>query len=568
MQGGERIGFGLLISFLLVGSFFLPHAARAQAGVLPGAERPELVPFATEEPTEESLDLPPIPPLSSDAQRGLPQHLRTPVREFRVEGSSVFSQAELAEATAPWTGREISSEELLQARDAVTRLYIDGGYLTSSAVVPDQSVADGVVILLVIEGALEAIEVDGTGRFRPEYFRARLGRAGRAPVNIFELEHQLQLFQRDPKIARVQAKLEPGSRRGLSRLRLTVEEDRFLGLGLGFSNGNSPSVGEYTGTVATQIVNLAGYGDALTGVFEFSEGLFQPDVDFSIPLSPFDTLLGVHFQYAKGDVVEDPFDELDIESKSFSYAISLSQPLLRSRFTELAVGVRAEYRRSKTLLLGECFSFVEGTSSCESKVSVLRFFVDWTYATPRNVVAARSTLSAGVHALGSTDRSGGVADSEYVAWLGQLQWAYRPPEWAFGTEVLTRLDTQLANDSLLGIEKFSVGGMRTVRGYRENEFVRDNGVVASLELRIPVWYDARRRPILQLAPFVDFGRTWNDNETGDAEEIASVGIGVRAAPFEWLRGELYWGHKLKDTPEFGDNIQNDGIFFALTVVPF
>ena len=568
MRDGERIRSSLLMLLLFVGSLFLPHAARAQAGVLPAAERPELAPFPAEEPTAQSVDLPPIPPPSSDTRRALPQHLRTPVREFRVEGSSVFSQVELAEATAPWTGREISSEELLQARDAVTRLYIDGGYLTSSAVVPDQSVADGVVILLVIEGALEAIEVDGTGRFRPEYFRVRLGRAGRAPVNIFELEHQLQLFQRDPKIARVQAKLEPGSRRGLSRLRLTVEEDRFLGLGLGFSNGNSPSVGEYTGTVATQIVNLAGYGDALTGVFEFSEGLFQPDVDFSIPLSPFDTLLGVHFQYAKGDVVEDPFDELDIESKSFSYAISISQPLLRSRFTELAAGVRAEYRRSKTLLLGECFSFVEGTSSCESKVSVLRFFVDWTYATPRNVVAARSTLSVGVHALGSTDRSGGVADSEYVAWLGQLQWAYRPPEWAFGTEVLTRLDTQIANDSLLGIEKFSVGGMRTVRGYRENEFVRDNGVVASLELRIPVWYDARRRPILQLAPFADFGRTWNDNETGDAEEIASVGIGVRAAPFEWLRGELYWGHKLKDTPEFGDNIQNDGIFFALTVVPF
>lgn len=567
MRGGERIGFSRLLLLLFVGSLFLPHTARAQAGVLPAAERPELAPFPAEEATAQSLDLPPIPPPSSETRRALALHSRThQVREFRVEGSSVFSTAELAAVTAPWTGREISSEELLQARDAVTRLYIDGGYLTSSAIVPDQSVEEGVVILLVIEGALESIEVDGTARFRPEYFRARLERAGRAPVNIFELEHQLQLFQRDPKITRVQAKLEPGTRRGLNRLHLTVEEDRFYGLGLGFSNGNSPSVGEYAGTVATQIVNVVGYGDAWSGVFEFGEGLFQSDVDFSIPLSPFDTLLGLHFQYAETDIIEDPFDELDIESKAFSYAISLSHPLLRSRFNELVAGVRGEHRRSKTRLLGECFSFVEGTSSCESKVSVLRFFVDWTYATPRNVVAARSTLSVGVHALGSTDR-GGAADSEYVAWLGQLQWAYRPPEWAFGTEVLARVDTQIANDSLLGIEKFSVGGRRTVRGYRENEFVRDNGVVASLELRIPVWYDARRRPILQLAAFADFGRTWNDNETGDAEEIGSVGIGIRMAPFEWLRGELYWGHKLKDTSEYGDNIQNDGIFFGLTVVP-
>ena len=84
------------------------------------------------------------------------------------------------------------------------------------------------------------VEVEGTVRFQPGYVRARLGRAGRAPVNVFELEQQLQLFQRDPRIARVQAKLEPGTRRGLSRLRLTVEEHRFYGLGFGFSNGNSP----------------------------------------------------------------------------------------------------------------------------------------------------------------------------------------------------------------------------------------------------------------------------------------------------------------------------------------
>jgi hemolysin activation/secretion protein len=556
------------MSLLLVGLLVLPRTARAQADVLPGAERPQLKPFPEQEPAPQPLELPPIPLPPSDARRALAHDLRVDVHEFRVEGSSVFSEEELAEVTAPWFGREISSAELLQARDAVTQLYVDAGYLTSGAIVPDQSVDDGVVILQVIEGALEAIEVDGTVRFRPGYFRTRLGRAARAPVNVFQLEHQLQLFQRDPQIARVHARLEPGARRGLSRLRLTVEEHRFYGLGFGFSNGNSPSVGSYTGEVVPRVVNVLGYGDTWSGDFKFTEGLFQVDADFSIPLPPFDTRLGFHFQNGESDVVEEPFDVLEIESESTTYAISLSQPVLRTRLQELVVGVRGENRRSKTRLGDECFAFVPGTTSCVSKVSVLRFIGEWTYATPRNVIAARYTLSVGVHALGSTNRSGSLPDSEYLAWLGQLQWAHRLPDGLLGTEVLARVDAQLAYDALLGIEKFSVGGMRTVRGYRENQFVRDNGVAASVELRVPVWHDARRRPVVQLAPFADFGRSWDEGAARDAQSIWSIGIGVRVAPFEWLRGELYWGYALNDLPEIGDDIQNDGLHFALTVVPF
>jgi hemolysin activation/secretion protein len=327
-------------------------------------------------------------------------------------------------------------------------------------------------------------------------------------------------------------------------------------------------VGSYTGELVPRVANLLGYGDVWSGDFEITEGLFRADADFSIPLPPFDTRLGFHFQYGDIDVVEEPFDVLDFENEFISYAITLTQPVLRTRFQELVLGVMGEYRRSERRLLDECFALVEGTSSCVSKVSVLRFIGEWTYATPRNVIAARSTLSVGVHALGSTNRSGSLPDSEYLAWLSQLQWAHRLPDGLLGTELLARADAQWAYDALLGIEKFSVGGMRTVRGYRENQFVRDNGIAASIELRIPVWHDARRRPVIQLAPFADFGRSWNDGAARDAQSIWSIGVGVRMAPFEWLRGELYWGYALNDQPEFGDDIQNDGLHFALTVVPF
>jgi hemolysin activation/secretion protein len=288
-----------------------------------------------------------------------------------------------------------------------------------------------------------------------------------------------------------------------------------------------------------------------------------------VPLPPFDTSLELTFQDADSDVVEEPFDDLDIQSDSTTWGIGIRQPVWRTTLFELHLGATGEYRTSETLLLDECFAFVEGTSDCESQVSVLRLSADGVFATRSDVVAARSMVSVGEPVFGATDRSGDIPDSEFVAWLLQLQWAHRLPAWLLESESLVRVDTQLANDQLLGIEKFAVGGLRTVRGYRENQLVRDNGVVASIELRVPVWRDERGRGLVQLAPFFDYGRSWDDGEVGLADTLTSAGIGVRVAPLEWLRGELYWGHGFDDIDDEGDyDLQDDGIHFLLTVVAF
>jgi hemolysin activation/secretion protein len=73
---------------------------------------------------------------------------------------------------------------------------------------------------------------------------------------------------------------------------------------------------------------------------------------------------------------------------------------------------------------------------------------------------------------------------------------------------------------------------------------------------------------VQVAPFVDYGRSW-DAGGGATDTLSSVGIGVRVAPVEWVRGELYWGHAIGDDIEDEDgDLQDDGIHFEVTVVPF
>jgi hemolysin activation/secretion protein len=114
-----------------------------------------------------------------------------------------------------------------------------------------------------------------------------------------------------------------------------------------------------------------------------------------------------------------------------------------------------------------------------------------------------------------------------------------------------------------------------VRGYRENEVVRDNAFIASLEARIPLLRNKPWADYLQLAPFVDFGTGWNtDRPTPDPKTLSSVGLGLRwgvslAGPLKLRPGfELYWGKALRNIDYAEYDLQNDGIHFQLVIEGF
>jgi hemolysin activation/secretion protein len=560
----------LIRAAVLLGSFTalaVPEAGLAQH-VRPGDVRPPL-PEPAPAPPAPALDLPPLPPPAPEAEGALAAGLRVRVERFEITGSTVFSEDELAGSVAPWTGRFLDSEELLSARDAVTRLYVERGFVNSGAVIPDQDVAGGVVRLEVVEGRLTHVEVEGNDHFRAVYFESRLLRAGSAPLALDRIERALRRLQRDPLIERVDASLEPGEQLGEGVLRLRVTEGRRYHLALGSANDNSPAVGEFGGSVEGAFANLAGIGDVWFARGEFTEGLIDVETRLEVPVTPWDTRLLFSFRDTQSEIVEEPFDDLDIEASTRSYGIGIGQPVWRREADEVWLSVLGERRESEASVLGLDFCFEVPTPGCaDPVVTVLRFAAEWTRRTRSDVVAARSQLSVGIDALGATVLGDSdLPDGEFVAWLGQLQWAHVLPERLLGSQIVARLDAQLANDPLLSIEKFAVGGLYSVRGYRENQLVRDDAVVASLELRVPVWRDPLGRHLLQIVPFTDFGHGWNVTgpEVPSQRTLWSLGAGLRATPRDWIRAELWWGGRLFSVPNPHDALQDYGVSFRVSV---
>lgn len=179
----------------------------------------------------------------------------------------------------------------------------------------------------------------------------------------------------------------------------------------------------------------------------------------------------------------------------------------------------------------------------------------------------------GIDALGATINPSPLPDGRFFAWLGQAQWVRRLD--LRDSEIRFRADLQLANNPLLPLEQLAVGGRYSVRGYRQNQLVRDNGVIAQLEARVPVVGERRWAEYVQVVPFVDYSRAWNTRlPTPEPQTLASIGLGLRwgvtVPPPVAVRPEfeVYWGVPLNHVKAPGGSLQDLGLTLQLIVALF
>lgn len=500
--------------------------------------------------------------------------LKVQVQEIRVVGSTVIPPEKLGEVAAPFVNRELTTEDLEELRREITLLYVDQGYVSSGAIIPDQDISSGVLTIAVVESALTDIQVNGSKHFLPEYFSSRLNLAAGPPVNLNQLRDRMQLFLQDSRIDRMNAELKPGTNPGEGILQVNVQEASPWKAWLDFNNHQSPTVGAERGLGTISHLNPLGLGDALSFTYGRSEGV-NPllDASYSLPFTPWDTTL--IFQYRKNDfeVVESPFKPLDINSETEIFSLSIRQPIFRTPTQEIALTLTGEHLRNKNFLLGIPFAFTPGsTAQGKVKISALRFAQEWTHRLPHQVLSARSRFSLGIDVLNATtNSSSGVPDSHFFAWLGQVQGARRLE--TLGIQVIGRIDLQIANDRLFPLEQYAMGGRFTVRGYRENTLVRDNAFLFSAESRVPIWPSKLGDETVQFAPFVDVGRSWNAKDsTPDPKTIASIGAGLRftfrqtSIPFfKNAYANIYWGQQLNHVEDRNQNLQDHGLHFQVLV---
>lgn len=269
--------------------------------------------------------------------------------------------------------------QLLKARSAVTGYYIKNGYITSGAYLPEQNFKqNGTITIRVLEGKLEDVKVNSSGGEGAK-FDACIERqlTTTKPLNQNRLLEDLRLLRGsdsrsdlrfgnefNPRVERLEARLEPGSTAGRNQLIVEVARKasfvpefkdfswRSLDYKLYIDNDQSPSTGEIGRRLEIILPNFASVAFTQTdGSTAFDADVLLPELNAEDePCHSVDWIARFGFKASK--VITQPFNQLDIQTASAYVDVTRRQAVQISPSKRFSWGATASYRQSDTSLLG------------------------------------------------------------------------------------------------------------------------------------------------------------------------------------------------------------------------
>ena len=553
---------GIVTSIIL--SIAIPATAQVQLVPNPNRDRiPQPQPNPSPLPSTPPVLTPTTPVPTPSEGSGI----TIEVKKIEITGSTVFKAEDFTKLIQGIEGKSVKLQDLQTLTNAITALYLDRGYITSRAVLGEQAIINGIVKIQIIEGAIDRIDIEGLKRLNKNYIQSRIQLGTKTPLNKNQLEDQLQLLKADSLIDSIEASLRPGSGTGKSILTLRVKESNPIAGTLSIDNYSSPSVGSERFGGSLTYRNVTGLGDELSAAYNrsFPGGSDALDFSYRLPINAMNGTVQLRVAPSRSQVIEQPFDSLDIRSNTELYELSYRQPLIRNPRSEFALSLAFALQNGRTTISGFPLTSAIGTDiDGRGRIRVLKFGQDYTRRDGRGAWALRSQFSFGLNAFDATISDTIKPDGRFFSWLGQVQRVQRLSD---SQLLIAQADVQLSADPLLPSQQFVIGGGQSLRGYRQNLRSGDNGIRVSLENRIVIQRSELGNPIIQLAPFVDAGWVWNqsNNPTQLSNEtfLASAGLGLIWEPLPRMLVRVDYAIPLIYNSDRKGNAQDRGLNFSV-----
>lgn len=446
---------------------------------------------------------------------------------LKLDGVETYNQSDLLPLYQNKIGTEISLADLYAIANSMTLKYRNDGYVLTQVVVPPQTIENGIARLLVVEGFIDNVIIqggdEGSSALKTIQEYAKQISPGGA-LNIADMERYLLLINDLPGLNARSVISPSASTPGAADILIIVERTSYEAL-VGINNHGS----RYLGPIQISGVGVAnsyfGRNESIT-----AQVVAAPDKGFELaygsltyaqPVGSWGTVVS-----ASGSItLTDPgFDlsQFDVNGTSKSMSLKADHPIIRSRSTNLSASAVFDWRNVTSK------NNIEPTRN--DRLRVLRAGIQAEFLDRLLGVAVNSMnlqVSQGLNIFGSSAKGDAnmtraAGDPTFTKANFQIQRLQRVTG---SVNLLLEGRGQLSNNPLLSSEEFGLGGMNSVRGYDPSETVGDDGIGGKIELQ---WTTPAKWA--QIFGFLDSGTVWNqDATTSDAKRnsLSSTGIGAR-----------------------------------------
>lgn len=392
-----------------------------------------------------------------------------PIDRIDVRGTTLLRADEVRGAVAPFEGRCLGIPQINEALEAITYSYVDKGYITARAYLPEQDIADRVLDISVVEGKLAGIRFNGERRplWQAMVFPGVIGRA----TNLREIEQGLEMIRSMPAYE-VDMEISAGDEPGESILDIKAEADRLWTARLSANNQGNQTTGRYVSTLDLTYDNMIGMNDSWSlhlgrGVksypFAFEDGganNHSLGLKVAVPYGLWQAKGSFRYAHYVTDTLG-PITTVGTDGWTQTASVSLSRVLSRGQDTKTSLTGRIQWQNTVNRIAGiDIIRTSRAMTTARLDLAHERVIWDGRFN-------ARIGVEQGLNWWGAEDASAqpeGTPNAQFT--LVDFEMRYAKP-WQTsigGLSYSGSIRGQWSDDLLYGGQRFGVGGVNTVRG--------------------------------------------------------------------------------------------------------
>ena len=465
-----------------------------------------------------------VPEPGAAAAQPLTMSTKVNLKTVQIEGGTIYPLTELAENYKPLIGRETSLADLIEATRNITRRYQQDGYLLSYAFLPQQKFDDGVARVVLVEGYVRDVQVEGdVGRVRGLLDKFITKIQAERPLTRKTFERYTTLMTRIPGVT-IQAQVPPpGTTDGATTLIAQASRKPFTST-LSTTEDNRNGTQALLGVSSNSQTSM---GEQLT-----LSGLFPPGDDdehyYRADYNQFLGSEGTQLALSASRYRADPGTNLRLDNglelkphrENDRYSIGFTVPLIAASNELLTAGSRLYAVNDKTRynVVGYPLSVEERTD-----IRALAFEGDWRKADAKQLRILSAGLYQGLDSMGAKTNNSAIDLDFFRARLSGVQSDKFFDNW----QGVLSAALYWSDDSVPDSERAVFGGQNFGRGYPDDQASGDKGWGVAYEVNYSYNREGSWVRILQPYVVLDRSRSWFNQLPVQANSLSSAALGLR-----------------------------------------
>ncbi len=516
----------------------------------------------------------PIEMEEEEEKPAVPEGPAFTLKEVKITGATIFTAEELKSIYGSYMDKSITFRDLQDIADKIKAMYKKDGYLTTLTYVPEQQVSEGKVEIVVVEGRLGEVKVEGNGWFSRSVIEKQIHTKKNEVLNVFTLQRDLLRLNQNSDLE-VKTVISAGKEPGTTDIVLQVKDKFPYHAGSSVDNQGTRLVGKYRDGISFRSSNLSGLCDSLFVTTIMSATSSGTSMSYVLPVDTRGIKIGFDATVFTMKLGQE-YKAADITGVTQVYKPHISGEIYLSEDFQATINSGLEIKSNQKMIQHE--------KDTEDQLRIP--YVDFSFSkmdsllgggqtsfSPRVSFGTAEFLGASSRNHPSQTRTGtGGSYFKYEQGLSRVQ------KMPFESYLSVRTQFQAASNSLPSSEQFQLGGANSVRGYPEGEYVCDFGGTLNVDWVFPTYIipkdwvlpgaETPLRQQLQPIIFMDLGGG-KVLKVGPGERkdrfLMSIGGGLKYQYSRNLFLRLEWAQRLGDRMTPGQGPSNFHMSFQFEI---